>query len=556
MPISANNQVKQFHKDQGGWMLLSGIMVIFFLVLSIGLAANLARTMRGKIRAQNSADNLAYSASIPIARGLNTITGAQHMIGEIMAVSIIHSGFYGHFPENFKINTDWLPKNKTSSGTLDSWHMKARSALKFVGKKEPDSDMAKSVSDRLRQTERKQHAGDISNGSIDDADMQLAWVVDKTYKAQVLGVALYLIPYTRAIGEAMITLAYGIQAYCKIETEVLDGMQKAAVSTKQIQVLSFQLVKAIHSYEVLVVSTIRNRCSGYKFPADILIETNQPKFMSNSVIYRAILGLPVEKEKPILRIIKRNDKDTYFKKTKNLEISQSHWVKAATPWVQYTRFQFVNKSEVLFFSRFSEWYQKRTGQYTLDLANHMKLGGRAGRDNPNQAQGIQPFLMADTKKPDDQGNNPSRLQEWRLGKDQARLHRLFASVGLAWEKQPASRIKIFRDDLKELGGFAQSFVYAADEPDANHPKYKDEKPNEKYQDTSGWDTLVWKNRVPHYSYKQGGGVDNQDKMPVARPNWEVKLVPVSLAKEALNQSKIPPGWSKLANLPGNALAGH
>ena len=567
MPISANNQVKQFHKDQGGWMLLSGIMVIFFLVLSIGLAANLARTMRGKIRAQNSADNLAYSASIPIARGLNTITGAQHMIGEIMAVSIIHSGFYGHFPEDHKIETKWLPSHTIRSQKLKESYERARTKLPSTFNPPPDQEMAESVQKRLEKTEKKQNCRNISNGAIDDADMQLAWMVDITYKAQILGSFLWHIEYTKEIGQAMIDIAKEIQRYCKLETEALAAMQQAAEGTKEIQKLSWELIKSIHSYEELIVDTINAQCSGAKFPAEIFRTTHQTHYLQNSFIHKLVPGLPVKLERPIRRVLIKEQKPTYYQREKNKEIAQSQWVKAASPWVQYNRYGFVNASKVFIFSQFSNWYQMRTGQYTLDLANHMKLGGEEGRKNPSIAQRIQPYLMEDTPGPDKNGHNPSRKQGWRLGndqRDQRKLHMLFATVGMVWEKQPVSRIKIFKDDLKEPGAFSQSMVYAADEPDKNEPNYKDmednkdkkdKEPLKKLQDTSGWDTLVWKNCVPHYTHEQGG-IQHQNRMPVARPNWQVKLVPASLAKEALQQSKTPSEWAKMTALSRKALAGH
>lgn len=567
MPISADKQLKQFHKDQGGWMLLSGIMVIFFLVLSIGLAANLARTMRGKIRAQNSADNLAYSASIPIARGLNTITGAQHMIGEIMAVSIIHSGFYGHFPQEHKIETKWLPERIIKSWDLKNSYEGACAGLVSCKKKEPDQGMADSVHKRLKQTEKKQDLNNISNGAIDDADMQLAWMVDITYKAQILGSFLWHIPYTKKIGEVMINIAYEIQKYCKLETEALAAMQKAAEGTKEIQKLSWELIKLIHSYEELVVDTINAQCSGAKFPAEILSTTQQTWYLYKSSVYNPYQKLPLKIEKKIKRKLILDEKETYYQREKNKEIAQSQWVKAASPWVQYNRYGFVNASKVFIFSQFSNWYQMRTGQYTLDLANHMKLGGEEGRKNPGIAQRIQPYLMEDTPGPDKNGHNPSRKQGWRLGndqRDQRRLHMLFATVGMVWEKQPVSRIKLFKDDLKEMGAFSQAMVYAADEPDKNKPNYKDMEDNKdkkdkellkNFQDTSGWDTLVWKNCVPHYTHEQGG-IQHQNRMPVARPNWQVKLVPASLAKEALQQSKTPSEWAKMAALSRKALAGH
>jgi hypothetical protein len=567
MPISADIQVKQFHKNQDGWMLLSGIMVIFFLVLSIGLAANLARTMRGKIRAQNSADNLAYSASIPIARGLNTITGAQHMIGEIMAVSIIHSGFYGHFPQEHKIETKWLPEKIVTPGDLIKSYEGARAKLPSTNNPPPDQKMAQSVQKRLEKTYRKQKKPKISNGAIDDADMQLALVVDITYKAQILGAFLWHIGYTRGIGQAMIGIAKEIQRYCNLETEALAAMEKAAEGTKEIQNISWELIKSIHSYEELVVNTINAQCSGAKFPAEIFRTTQQTRYLYKSSVYDPYQKLPVKKEERIERKLILDEKKTYYQREKNKQITQSQWVKAASPWVQYNRYGFVNASKVFIFSQFSNWYQMRTGQYTLDLANHMKLGGEEGRKNPGIAQRIQPYLMEDTPGPDKNGHNPSRKQGWRLGndqRDQRRLHMLFATVGMVWEKQPVSRIKLFKDDLKEMGSFSQAMVYAADEPDKNKPNYKDMEDNKdkkdkellkNFQDTSGWDTLVWKNCVPHYTHEQGG-IQHQNRMPVARPNWQVKLVPASLAKEALQQSKTPSEWAKMAALSRKALAGH
>ena len=153
-------------REEGGWLVLAGIVMAFLTVLTIGLAANLARTMRLRTESQNTADNLAYSATIPLARGMNTLAATQHLIGEVMAVSVIHSGFFGHFPEDHKIDTQWLPKHPVSSGKLEGYFHMACAAHMACGappQYKPDQAMHDLINKRLLATQDKQKDKKISN---------------------------------------------------------------------------------------------------------------------------------------------------------------------------------------------------------------------------------------------------------------------------------------------------------------------------------------------------------------------------------------------------------
>ena len=531
-------------REEGGWLVLAGIVMAFLTVLTIGLAANLARTMRLRTEAQNTADNLAYSGTIPLARGMNTLAATQHLIGEVMAVSVIHSGFFGHFPEDHKIDTQWLPKHTVSPRTLEQL-FNAVLLMPIPEKYKPDQAMHDLIKKRLRATQDKQKDNKISKGAIDDGDMQLAWVVLSSYQAQLVGAALYVIPLTKPLGIAILTLCKLIQDICHQEAKILAAMERYSIQAKAIQPATFQLVKGLHAYAKQVRLTVDGMTTSSNFPQQILQQTDQAEFSSTSRVFHAFPGLPVEVEKSIPRRLERDDRETYFKRQKNLAISQAQWVKAATPWVQSTRFQFVEKTQLMFFSRFSEFYRKRTGQYTLDLADYVNRGGASKIP-------MRPLVMHGTNKAMQTlaaGVNPSRAETWRKKEGQDLMHHLFGVVGIAWQKQPASRIKVFNDEMADLGAYAQAILYAADE----HGAYVDKGKSSKHQDTSGWDTLAWKNRVPHYEWDQNGDLD-QDRMPIARPNWQVKLVPASLISEAL-ESGAGPSWK---NLRGSAetMGGH
>lgn len=87
--------LETFHVDEDGKISFISVFVIMAFVLLIGLVTNAGISVKEKIELQNAADATAYSDALWVARSMNAVTTANHMMGEVTALSVILDSFGG-----------------------------------------------------------------------------------------------------------------------------------------------------------------------------------------------------------------------------------------------------------------------------------------------------------------------------------------------------------------------------------------------------------------------------------------------------------------------------
>src|SRR5262245_55067222 len=80
---------------EGGMLSLVSLFVVLGFLVLFSLLSNAGKTVGQKLEAQNAADAVAYSAGVEMARGLNSVTAANHLIGELQALVVLHHGLGG-----------------------------------------------------------------------------------------------------------------------------------------------------------------------------------------------------------------------------------------------------------------------------------------------------------------------------------------------------------------------------------------------------------------------------------------------------------------------------
>ena len=80
--------------DEGMLSLVNLFIVLGFLIL-FSMVANVGRTVGRKIETQNAADTVAASAGVEMARGMNSIATANHLMGELNALVVLHHSLGG-----------------------------------------------------------------------------------------------------------------------------------------------------------------------------------------------------------------------------------------------------------------------------------------------------------------------------------------------------------------------------------------------------------------------------------------------------------------------------
>jgi len=82
-------------KRRAGKIAILALIVILLVVVLIGMLGNAGHTVHQKLETQHAADAVAFSSAMWMSRGLNTITTSNHLMGEAMAMGVVHDALGG-----------------------------------------------------------------------------------------------------------------------------------------------------------------------------------------------------------------------------------------------------------------------------------------------------------------------------------------------------------------------------------------------------------------------------------------------------------------------------
>jgi hypothetical protein len=85
----------KLHAAEDGMLSFLTVVAVLFFVLLTGFVANIAYVTREKVEVQNAADAVAYSGALWQARGMNAVTAANHLQGELTAICVLHYAMGG-----------------------------------------------------------------------------------------------------------------------------------------------------------------------------------------------------------------------------------------------------------------------------------------------------------------------------------------------------------------------------------------------------------------------------------------------------------------------------
>jgi hypothetical protein len=106
----------RFARDENGKVSIVSILAVMAIFGMIGLVANTGRVAREKIELQTAADAAAATTTLWLARSMNAVTTANHLMGEATAVLVLLDGLGGpDFPFSPPIRT---PENEQYNTTL------------------------------------------------------------------------------------------------------------------------------------------------------------------------------------------------------------------------------------------------------------------------------------------------------------------------------------------------------------------------------------------------------------------------------------------------------
>jgi hypothetical protein len=473
--------------EEGMLSLVSLFVVLGFLVL-IGLLANAGLVAARKVETQNAADSVAYSASIEMARGMNSITAINHLIGELTAVVImVHT-----------LGGDDLDKGKKPSTpqSLQQPLKDSYEAAKDICKVSSDVPVLEDAYDEAKKDSQV-------GGAIYDSRMRLKKVLTWAFEAHAVGAGIaagkdipYIGPILEAIGDGISGSAVVFEAKVDQECRTLDLLEqldKDALNPLK-KLVRDVFIKILYEYGTATVFATPfeagkaigaigapNLADCSSFPPSILLE------------------LPVTKEPAQLDDPKK-----------------SQLIRAATPWVQWWRQPWMDFGKrALLLSRFACAVETRSTQYTLSIVKSLK-----------EDKSINLYVLKDL----DLNGSGKTHERWTYSQNSSRADQLFTVVGFAHRPAPdVASGGIFRQENPDgIVCYAQAMFYNA------NPQQRDSG-DKNWQPTAGWDTLNWANRVPEYPGPVPSGDDcptPTTPQPRIQLNWQCKLIPTTRLTEA------------------------
>jgi hypothetical protein len=467
-PPAGGAALRALHEREDGMVSLVTIFAVTFLLILAGLVANVGLTIRRKIETQNAADAIAQSTALIRARGMNALTAANHLIGELLALVVLHHAIGG--PE---LDEDQAPPpNEIAREGLRIAHRLAQVAnFEFPPNEyiyDHIIDLPRGGATLFRAAVRLQYALAANDGLLTTAGGLM-----NPLSSAFTGGGSY------AAGLAMSGTAKLAEAKIEQERLVLKVLEKLAAGlsgTKQR--IDGQVIPGV--YKLCGVGTVA-QLSLRALP--VLEAIKRANTLVDAAVLPTWLTLPVQNEPATIDPIHR-----------------SQLVRASYPWVVHWGAPILDfMSDSLTLSGASGYYEEYANRYVLEKAREQK-----------EQRGVNLHVM--------RGFDPARMNKgeeaWTYKKGENEADHLFGVLAAA-RREPPHVVSpgIYRQAIPEgLVAYAQAMTYNA------NPQRRGS--GGKTQAIAGWDTLNWGVEVPEYPHEKLASY------PQIKLNWQAKLVPV------------------------------
>lgn len=516
-PIEAAlHRLRRFHNDEDGMIIWGLIMTImFFLVLS-GFVYNSGKTVAAKIETQNAADAIAYSSSVWVARGMNTVTATNHLMGELNALYVLHHALGGkHLDENSGTNRTitMIRKNEVELRL-------AYRGTQLLSRVAPAPGPLGFVYNAVKKYTRAD-----KNSTIYQAKMNLKnalLIAYGVHSGGALGIASKFPPAVIAGG---IAIGLSLAAQLKIwqEYKFLDIVEAMAAATKGVKKTIPSIISGLHRYQksIRVGTPVVTAAAAKRIKDAHGLESG---FVMGATV-PPLVKLPVEYELAKLRTEKR-----------------SQMIRATYPWVWHWRKNIRRIFSIAAtLSRASSLYRKYTDQYSLEASTWLRKSGNYRADltvvnrgrfsfgGGEDGQEIRlPVVKGLKDVPGGVDKGREKWNDWNnVRTSSLEIENIFSHMAFAKRKSPkVAADSIFRQENHNgVVAFAHAMVYNANEKRAL---------KRSQQPKVTWDTLNWNGPVVEFD-KKGGS----PQTPKIKLNWQAKLTPVT--KHKLTKTGIAAG---------------
>ena len=571
-------------RSEQGLITWGTLLSLLLLMILVSLASNVAIVVNQKMETQNSADAIAYSSSVWIARGMNSVSATNHVIGEMNALYSIHHALGGkwldvHYNDRERNSGDWewwiFPPPFDFGGIyyqlvnvgLDVAYWiadLAMDATEILSKGPPWIDDGPNPDEDHYDRVKKHPIADI-NSAIFEGKEILKFQMLLAYIAHTAGAATYfegwllfyepisLPPGSAQVdgiakmkaGAAAARTAKHIEDGIHRQYELLDRVESIAIQLAPAKLAIPGIIKAVNVYQqartlveipTRVVHTAgriarRTSCSGFAL-GDL---PDVPAGGTLNVVanmLRILPSLPVELE---------NATDE----------GRSQLIRATYPWVRKWRFNINLAFSVgAPTSRASDGFIKWTNRYARQSSHWLRTDtgnnfdseltviNRRDGSTGEKGMGIQLYVVKELNNSAGKGDevwNKSGLA------GTIKADEIFSCMGFARSEPPTVMSRRFfrQENPRGIMCYSQAMIYNANSQQASSS-------GGDFQPAVGWDTLAWdhdQQRVrewenPNFFERL---LDFSPMLPENEPkiklNWQAKLTPVTVYK----MTKTAPG---------------
>jgi len=480
---------------EDGMVTWATLFTVLFFAVFAQMIVNVSTAVHEKIETQNAADATAVSGAVWMARSMNAVTAANHMMGELTALYTLHHAIGGeHLDE--KPNT---PNNTglavAANVGLDVAYNAVANTLKTIPVFKRHYDVV------------KKNPAASQDSTLYDAKLVLKGELVLAYGTHLFGAGLEKFPPTAALGIGIQAGALALQIKIWQEYKVLDALERVAVILRPIKrTLIPILLKAVWGYENSML--VSGPLAAHSAARKIATRHGMIGELTGEASSASFVTLPIEKEK-------------------TSGVSRSQLMRATYPWVYQWRKPLLTTLTLLCtLSQASSFYVKYTDKYVYEICEDFL-----------KDKGYRLYVMKGLNLPD-----VDKSQEtWATADGSAEAEQLFCYMGFVRKQKPPTVYSpaIFRQwNPHGAVAFSQSMIYNANKQQSPAPA------DGSVQPTAGWDTLNWTpgSYVVEYKGPKGawesyfgsfsdiGDSFTGGKSPAVQLNWQAKLTPVTRRK--------------------------
>ena len=201
------NELAALHTDERGMMSFANCVCVLLSALLITATINTSHIANRKIERQNAADAVAQSGGVWMARGMNSITATNHLIGEMLSMVILHEAVGGKKQEQKVSAEDGANKSKKAENPEKLKRQDNRLKLAYdLAKAAAKSGIIQAPDKIIYEMVYQRSGGQsqiMAEATLLDSKMNLKAWLTRAYQGLAVAAVLKAIPYTRPAGEAL-----------------------------------------------------------------------------------------------------------------------------------------------------------------------------------------------------------------------------------------------------------------------------------------------------------------------------------------------------------------